>query len=463
MKQFSKNFIALTSADLLRRLFGFFTIAYLARILGTETFGALNIAYAVLAYGLVLSSGGLTTVGIRSLAQGAADDTAGQIPAERFVLTCVFLVLIISITYCFVADIQTKTLIILFAFVLLPQALSLEWYFMGKESMSIVGLTRTLSAFVSMVTAFLFIRTPEDAWLLAPGTFAGEGLASLVLWWKYRQQTHKIPFRFSFTLKLFRSSLALTLGVVLATVVINFPPLALGLFRSSDEVGIYSAASKLVFFLLLGDRLLSSLLLPASSRKVSLSHDHLLRMASDALRWTFLLALPLVVGGMIVAHPLIAIVFGESYWRAASVLQIFLWYFFITLFHTIFTSLLLALHQEKAYSTVMVLTALLYACFVSLGSLFWGAGGAAGGVVLAEGISLFLLWNKTRISLHIPFPNTFLRSVFATISMAIVLWLVSSFPFAFQILTGIVVYFVVAFLVGAVRWSDVKELLEKFV
>ena len=59
----------------------------------------------------------------------------------------------------------------------------------------------------------------------------------------------------------------LAVGVVLTTLVINYPPLALGIFTTTSNVGIYSAASKLVYFLLMGDRILVLLLLPASARK----------------------------------------------------------------------------------------------------------------------------------------------------------------------------------------------------
>ena len=73
MRNASKNLLSITGGDLSRRVLGFATVAYLARVMTTSDFGAINIGYSVLSYGLVVSAGGLGTLGVREVARGAGE------------------------------------------------------------------------------------------------------------------------------------------------------------------------------------------------------------------------------------------------------------------------------------------------------------------------------------------------------------------------------------------------------
>ena len=55
------------------RLFGFFATAYLARTLGKEGFGLINIGLGILSYAMILSIGGLNLLGVRKVAAGEAN------------------------------------------------------------------------------------------------------------------------------------------------------------------------------------------------------------------------------------------------------------------------------------------------------------------------------------------------------------------------------------------------------
>ena len=183
----------------------------------------------------------------------------------------------------------------------------------------------------------------------------------------------------------------LAVGVILTTLVINYPPLALGIFTTTSNVGIYSAASKLVYFLLMGDRILVLLLLPASARKSSKSPETFNHMLTDPMRWILIISLPVAVGGILIADKLIAIIYGVEYSSSIAVFQVFIWYFFITMLHTVYSAGLIGVGGEKSYGKIMLITALAYLVSVTAGVCFFGAIGAAFGVVLSESISVLLI------------------------------------------------------------------------
>lgn len=463
MKRLSKNILSLSVADLARRLFGFITVAYLARIVGTETFGALNTAYAVLAYGVVLSTSGLTTYGIRSVAQGASNELVSTIISERFTTTVLTLVLIGVCSYAFIEHSTVKLLVLLFALTLIPQAFNVEWYYQGKESMAIVALARSTLSLVPMVVALLFVHTSSDIWKVALGSFAGDSLASMLLFWKLRSDGVRVHFRVTVVPRLFLHSFPLTAGIMLATLVINFPPLALSIVRSQADVGLYSAASKLVFFLLIGDRLLGAVLLPALSRKSTDSVDSLSSLIVQAFQWILLSTLPILIAGMFFAEDVFGLVFGAQYSIAAPVLQVFLWYFLVTMLHTVGTSLLIALKNERFYGTVMGLTALLYVILVTGGAYAWGPVGAAVGVVVAESVSLLLLAIGILHRISIPFPTKLITScVLATGAMILSLVVSKSLWVVWQLAISFATFYGVAYCTGGFTNDDLRTLKSTF-
>ena len=87
MKRLSKNLLSLFSADIARRLFGFISVAYLARVLGKEGFGAVNLGFAVLAYVMVLSASGFPTLGTKRIAQGESPELVGRVIGSRLITT----------------------------------------------------------------------------------------------------------------------------------------------------------------------------------------------------------------------------------------------------------------------------------------------------------------------------------------------------------------------------------------
>jgi len=91
---FSQYSFAL-SADLVRRVLGFISVAYLARILGKADFGAVNLGFAVLAYGMVLSAAGFPMIGTKKIAQGAPLEIVGQVIGSRLISTILVLAMIL--------------------------------------------------------------------------------------------------------------------------------------------------------------------------------------------------------------------------------------------------------------------------------------------------------------------------------------------------------------------------------
>jgi O-antigen/teichoic acid export membrane protein len=462
MKRLSKNILSLFSADIARRLFGFISVAYLARVLGKEGFGAVNLGFAVLAYAMVLSAAGFPTLGTKRIAQGALPDLAGSVIGTRLIVTSIVLLVVAVAVLTTVQNTTIARLIVLFSCAVLPQIFFVDWFFQGKETLGIVSAARVMQAIVYLAVVLVFVRTINDIMWVAAGSIAGECAASVLLFKRFRISHKGIRFRIKPSLHLLKQSMPLAVGVVLTTIVINYPPLALGIFTTTSNVGTYSAASKLVYFLLMGDRILVLLLLPASARKYSESPETFNRMLTDAMRWILIISLPVAVGGILIANKLIAIIYGVEYNSSIAVFQVFIWYFFITMLHTVYSAGLIGVGGDKSYGKIMLMTAFAYLVSVTAGVCLFGAIGAAFGVVLSESISVLLIKHELQRIIPLYPPEKTLRVILSVAVMAVCVVVVIPYGLLWGILFGTGCYSLLLFILRAVVWNDIKLLKARF-
>jgi len=462
MKRLSKNLLSLFSADMARRLLGFISVAYLARVLGKEGFGAVNLGFAVLAYAMVLSAAGFPTLGTKKIAQGESPDLVGSVMGSRLIATSIVLLLVASTVLVTVPNAAMARLIILFSCAVLPQIFFVDWFFQGKETLGIVSAARVIQAMMYLAVVLLFVRTTEDLLWVAIGSIAGECVASAILVLHFRRTHRSVSIRLRPSLDLFKQSIPLAVGIALTTLLINYPSLALGILTSTATVGTFGAASKLVYFLLMGDRILVLLLLPASARKYSDSPETFNSMLTDAMRWILIISLPVAVGGILIADQLIAIIYGLEYSSSVAVFQVFIWYFFITMVHTVYSAGLIGVGGERSYGKIMLVTALAYLVSVTAGAYFFGAIGAAFGVVLSEGISVLLMKRSLQRIIPLCPPEKILRVIVSVGIMAAGVVLVLPYGLLWGILFGVLCYSLILILLQAVVWKDVQALLVRF-
>jgi O-antigen/teichoic acid export membrane protein len=464
MKRLSANLAALLGADLVRRLAGFITVAYLARVLGAERFGIVNIGWTALAYGLAVSAAGLPTLAARRIAAGSGEGILPGFLGSRIVTAVVVFTAILAVAILGIHDRITATVVAVMGIGVLAQAFWVDWYFQGRESLSPVAGARVLSAVCYLTVVLVFVRTPGDLLWVAGGAVMGDILAADIMLRIARKRgvMIRIDLRPETVMTLLRESFPLTVGGVLGYLSINFPTIALALLSTTLHVGIYGAATKLVFFLLVGDRILSTLLLPASARLYAESPDHLAKTLDQSLRWVVLLAVPIAVGGMILARPAIALVFGPTYAASAAVLQIFIWYFVLTMIHTIVTTGVIAVGRERAYGRIMAVTAFLYVVSVCAGVWLFQEQGAAAAVVCSEAISAVLLYRELRRTIRVRVPERLFGIAGALVVMGGAVYALRLTMPVLPVIVGAAAYVLVLFAARGLTREDLRLLRERF-
>ncbi len=442
MKRLSRNVFSILLSDAARRLLGFFAVTYLTRTITVNDFGAMNIGLTLLSYGLMLSSGGLGSLGTREVVAGREPALVARVLSARLVNALMVYAVIAAASLLLIRDPLTLSLTLLFACSLFTNAFFLDWYFQGKEEMAAIGWARIAAAVVYLAMVLLLVRDASHV-LWVPAAAVASDLAvtvPLILVYRRRYERHWFTFSLRGWWWMMRQAVPIGAGSILAHLSINLPPLVLGIALSNVEVGLYSAATKLVFFLLMLDRVLGAVLLPASARFFADSKEALGAAMATAMKWILIAALPVAVGGTFVASTLVPAVFGAGYAEASDVFRVLIWYFFFTLFHTVFANALVAAREERTFAVTMAVSAALYAVFVISGSIVWGMPGAAAGVVAAEGVTVVLMHRRCAEFIRIPLPANAVRVILAAVCMALVLFFLPHLRLALAIPVGAAVY-----------------------
>lgn len=463
MKRFSKNFLSIVLSDAARRALSFLAVAYLARKIGTEGFGAVNVGLTVLSYGMMVSTAGLNFFGTREVARGTSAEIVRRLVGVRFINAIAAILITVAVAVLFVSNPVSAKLMIVFSVSLLAHAFLLDWYFQGKEEMTIIGVGRTVSALTYLLILVLFVRSMNDILLVAAGSVVGDFLSMSILLRSYRIRGGSLGFRLDSGnwKSMMKQALPLGYGSILAHLSVNLPTVVLGIMMTNVDAGVYNAASKLVFFMLIMDRVSGTLLLPATARLFADSLELLKSRLSEALKWIIVAILPVSLGGTLLASQLVLFVFGEQYSEAAPVFRVLIWYFFFTMIHTVYTSGLIAVGREKEYGKVMVVSAVLFAVSIIILTKMTGMIGTAVAVVFSEASTLVMMRQQFSKYVRFPLPRSAIRVLISAVIMGIVLFFMPPVHVILLIVLGGAVYVTILFITQAVTMEEVSSLLKR--
>jgi O-antigen/teichoic acid export membrane protein len=203
--------------------------------------------------------------------------------------------------------------------------------------------------------------------------------------------------------ELLRANVPAGTAIFLAQSVSNLPPIVIGILLSNADAGIYSAGMKLIFLLLLVDRTLNALFLPAATRYAVSRKSEYPALLAASLMAVVVFMVPLLIGTCIVAAPVIAIIFGPGYEGAVPVVRVLTGYVLLTLLNSIMICTLVAFGRTKTYSMIVSGGALVVCVAVVAFTAIAGPAGAGAGIIAGESVMLILLFRAAAVAA--PFPS----------------------------------------------------------
>lgn len=388
-------------------LFTLVTFPYASRVLQPDGLGKIGFLQSVVSYFLMLSSLGIPLYGIREIAR-VRDSKAGRtrVAHELFLLNAgstLVVAALFLLAILLVPQFRSEySLLLTLGSSLFFSLIGIDWLYQGLEDFVYITLRSIAFQALSLILLFILVRSPEDLFWYALLTVISSGGSSILnlihartcigffYHGPYDIRRHVRP-----VLRVFLMNLAVS-------VYANLDSVMLGFLAGERQVGLYSAAIKLVRIVLMVLASLGTVLLPRSSYYLkNVMTAEFQSLISRSLRFMLMFALPAFMGLVLLAEKTILFLSGEAFLEAVPALQIISGILvFISVSNIIGIQIFLPMGKET-YTIVSVATGAVIN--FSLNVLFipkYGATGAAFTTLIAEGavtaVQIVLAWGYVK-------------------------------------------------------------------
>jgi O-antigen/teichoic acid export membrane protein len=243
-------------------------------------------------------------------------------------------------------------------------------------------------------------------------------------------------------------SLALTITFSIDTVILSR-------FVSAREVGWYNVAYNLVRSLVGFLSAFSMAMVPSLSRTYVREAAQVERWYYRSVKFILLVSLPLAVGGMLSAFPMVRFLYTPDYKPSALALQILIWDVPLLMFTAFCGNMTTVISAEHTAARIYGLSAVANVALNLYAIPKFGMVGASLVTLLTDLVAALQFYVLLRHRLHMPnMTSTLLRLGLASAALGAVLWLAGDRQFLLLLGLGGVAY---AILVLVLRLLDAED------
>lgn len=248
------NILALYLVQGLNYVVSFVTFPFLLVQLGSEGFGVMNFAFACVQYGVLLTDFGFNLSAVREVAQARHDPQAAarifwRVTWAKLLLMLASCVLLFALTlgldsWRAHAEVFFWSQLYVASAVLFPL-----WYFQGFEKLQLASGLMVLARALTLGFLLYWVNSPDDVALAVILQATPQMLAGL-LWWATgwgiaRPALQLVPF--SEIRQVLKLSWPFFLSAISTSLYTTSTTVLLGMFAAPLQVGLFAAASKLVY------------------------------------------------------------------------------------------------------------------------------------------------------------------------------------------------------------------------
>jgi O-antigen/teichoic acid export membrane protein len=459
LAQLGRGFLTLGAGEISARVVAFLAAAYISQKVGAANFGIISFALAAMLYAQRVVLWEMDSVGVAEVVPEGPDGerAIGTILLFRGMLAGVAMCLA-ALVAVWILPATDGQVIIRYALGLVFVALNARFVYLMRHRPGPPAAARLLAELAAVGMIVLLVRGPEDVKKVPLGFIVGEATASLLLLWGLGGLRVFRSFDAAFARRTARHALPLVLSSLLGLLVFNLDLIMLRFIRGPESAGYYAAAYTLVGLIMNIGIAFYLNLIPGLTR---LRDDRVAfqGLFDSASTLVLMLAMPIAVGGTLLARPLILTVFGDGYAPAAGPLTLLVVASALTLFRFVHQAGVVASNRRQDVLRVNVIGAVVS---VSLNVLLiprYGILGAAASTLTTDVVRLAVAMVLSR---NAGITNAVVRHLWrlggAVAVMGAVVWMIRGWPIWFSVPAGAAVYGVGLLLFGVVRRSEDGQL-----
>lgn len=321
----------LASGQIPARLFAIVVLLLLARRAGVVMVGVYALAQTLVQYSYPFIDFGMRHVGVRLMARypQAGQEIVARVQKRRMLMASTILPFLFA--YAVLANLPAQYKVFLFVFSAIGclYAVSLDWAAWGKEHLGLFGAAQMIVPGSILLFLLLGGGSEQLLWWLVAGNAFGYLVQGAIFWRWWRQHRPAAGAANTAFLPEIPDSLAWRRTSVMGVAWFcnqafnTIDLLMLGVMSNPHEVGLYSAAYRVMNQVLFTYYLLTSTLYPRLARQN-------VEQRRRALRPVILLSLAgagtlIATALALCSRPVLVIVFGQNFLAATLLLSILAW------------------------------------------------------------------------------------------------------------------------------------------
>ena len=360
--QILKNLISLTSAEVLSKIIGLITAAYLGRVLKPEGFGILGFATAFVSYFLLMVNFGLDTYGTREVAKERSiiPKLVNNILSVRLIFASFWFIILNVVIILIDKPVVFKLVLIITGINLFVNALSINWIFLGIEKMWLIAIRQIMTNLISLIGIVILVNSEKNILIAASITVLSGLINSLWLLGVFKKMYGKISFEIDKTYlkEILKESIPLALSSFMIAIYYNLDMVMMGYMKPERDLGIYSAAYKIILVGIVPFSLILNSFFPSLS-KIGLKNSFEFRNIIKHYA-IFMFSTGILIGSILFfnAQTIIKVIFGTRFESASIPLSILALNLLVIGANMFFGNPLIAWGKQKQYSITIALGAI---------------------------------------------------------------------------------------------------------
>ncbi|HLP86299.1 MAG TPA: flippase [Candidatus Paceibacterota bacterium] len=460
-----KNIIWLSGGVTISKILRSIMIIYAARILGAENYGIFSYVISFAAIFNIFSDIGISSILTRELVRRTEKK---EYLATSFSIKIV-LVILTGLIIAFISPYFTniaaaKPLMIIMAGLIVFESMRTFVFSISRAEnrMQFESLYEIIVEIIITTIGFLVLYNIPSVRNFALGYLVAGILGFILVMISMRKYFRNIfkYFKKELVKEIFKSAWPFAIIGIFGVLMTNIDSVVIGFFKPVRDLGLFAAAQKPISMFYLIPGFLSTSLFPFISRFIKDGDENRL---STILKKSMIVslgfALPITVGGIIIASPLINVLYGHEYIGAVPTFQLLLLTLIPIFPGVILSSTLLALDKQKIFIKTSIIGATINMTFNLLLIPTYGIVGSAIATILANiavnGIFLMEVRKNHKINIW----KDMRKITVALVLMAIAVYIMKSLLWSLIaiILIAIIIYFGILFLLKEEVIEDIKK------
>lgn len=410
MKLLHKNFVFNILLGVTNIIVPLIVFPYISEILEPDGVGITSFAVSLASTFVILGSLGIPIYGIREIAKAKESDqelskTFSEIVSIQ-VIWLVFTLLIYFFWIFFTNTFQHESEIKLASFFHIVGLIGMiNWFFQGIEKYKFITVVNIIVKGLTIVLLFVLVKNREDYWIYY-WVLVGSTIVGSIISLSYGLQF--VRFR---TTNLNLQKHIKPIGILFSTqiaigIYVNLDILFLKYFSTDEQVGLYTAASKIIKISLLIVTSLGTVLIPKISQLIEKNQfNEIQKTIEKSLQFVLFIGCPIMILLVVLAPEIIQIFAGDQFLFSVGLIQLLTPLIFFIGMSTVFgLQILVPFQKEKQLLFAVSIGAVVSVILNSVLIPKYQSEGAVYTIVITELIIMICTYYYAKKALSFKYP-----------------------------------------------------------